>query len=92
MSLAIEEISAKTGKEIADDYREATLNELRVNTQQDCAHCVRVNFEDCEEDGVIAAYTMVKIDVNSYLDQAYMDKRNKLLEKSESLLEDLKKD
>ena len=90
--LAIEEIGAKTGKEIEDDYREATLNELRVNTQQNCAHCVRVKFEDCEEDGVIAAYTMVEIDVNSYLDQSYMDKRNKLLEKSESLLDDLKKD
>ena len=41
---------------------------------------------------MIAAYTMVKIDVNSYLDQSYMDKRDKLLEKSESLLDDLKKD
>ena len=90
--LAIEEIGATSGKEIAEDYREASTNVLKVNTKQGCANCVRVNYEDCIEDGVVAVYTMVEIDVNSYLDQAYMDKRDKILEKSETLLDDLKKD
>ena len=89
--VAIEELGAEAGKESAEEYREVTTNTLKISLQDNCANCVRVDYEDCDEDGYVIVYTKVKVNVNDYINQEYMDKRNKLLEKSESLLEDLKK-
>ena len=90
--VAIEEVGAEAGKEFAEEYREATTNTLKISLKSNCSNCVRVDYEDCEEDGYVIVYTKVKVSVSDYIDQEYMDKRDKLLEKSESLLEELKKD
>ena len=92
VKVAIEEIGAEAGKESAEEYREATTNTLKISLKSNCSNCVRVDYEDCEEDGYVIVYTKVKVSVSDYIDQEYMDKRDKLLEKSESLLEELKKD
>ena len=38
-----------SGKEVVEDYREATYNELKISLNKDCSNCLRVDFEDCEK-------------------------------------------
>ena len=88
--IGIEEMERASGKDYGSDYRDATYNELKVSTEEDCDHCVRDKFEDCEDDGYMVVYTRVKIDVENYINKDLRGKRNKLLEKPEELLDELK--
>jgi len=90
LDAAFESVERNTGREVTDDFRSATLGELHVNVHENCSHCVIENSEDCIDDGYVVVYTMVKIDVQDYLDKEYQDKKEKLLEKPELLLQQLK--
>ena len=87
---AIDEKTQLSGGERAEDYTQAAYERLKINTNEACRFCVIIDSDECEDDGYLVVYTKVQVDIEKYLNQDFQAKMDKLLEKPEALLKELK--
>ena len=74
----------------ASDYSEAMYEKLKIVIDQPCNYCVLDESVECEDDGYLVVYTRVKVNVEDYLNQDLRSQMNKLLEKPEELMNEIK--
>ena len=76
--------------EKASDYSEAMYEKLKIIIDQPCNYCALDESVECEDDGYLVVYTRVKVNVEDYLNQGLRDQMDKLLEKPEEMLNEIK--
>jgi len=90
ISQGIEEISAAKGYDVGEQYDEAVLNELSVDTNGPCNYCSRDDSEECEDSGKLVVFTKVKVNVEDYLNEDLRERMDELLENSKSMMDGLR--
>ena len=79
----------KYGEE-ASDYAEVLYEKLKIIIDQPCNYCSLDESVECEDGGYLVVYSRVKVDVEDYLNQGLRDKMDKLLEKPEAMINEIK--
>ena len=65
-------------------------NKLKIIIDQPCNYCSLDESVECEDDGYLAVYTRVKVNVEDYLNQDLRNKMDTLLEKPEEMMNEIK--
>ena len=76
--------------EKASDYSEAMYEQLKIVIDQPCNYCALDESVECEDDGYLVVYTRVKVNVEDYLNQDLRSQMDKLLEKPEEMMNEIK--
>ena len=76
--------------EKASDFSNAMYEKLKITIDQPCNYCALDESEECEDGGYLAVYTRVKVSVEDYLNQDLRSQMNKLLEKPEEMMNEIK--
>ena len=76
--------------EQASDYSNAMYEQLKITIDQPCNYCALDESEECEDGGYLVVYTRVKVSVEDYLNQDLRSQMNKLLEKPEEMMNEIK--
>ena len=76
--------------EKASDYSEVMYEKLKIEIDQPCNYCAVDESVECEDDGYLVVYTRVKVNVEDYLNQDLRDNMEKLLEKPEEMMNEIK--
>ena len=79
----------KYGEE-ASDYAEVLYEKLKIVIDQPCNYCSLDESVECEDGGYLVVYTRVKVDIEDFLNQDLRDKMDKLLEKPEEMINEIK--
>jgi len=89
---AIEEKQIISGgkNDNVDQYISAAYQKLKLELDQPCNYCLRDESEECEDNGYLVVYTRVKINVEDFLNEDLRNKMDKLLEKPDELMNELK--
>ena len=74
----------------AADFSIAMYERLKINIDQPCNYCALDESEECEDGGYLAVYTRVRVSVEDYLNQDLRSQMDKLLEKPEELMNEIK--
>ena len=74
----------------ASDYSEAMYEKLKIMIDQPCNYCSLDESEECEDGGYLVVYTRVKVNIDDYLNQDLRSKMDKLLEKPEEMMNEIK--
>ena len=73
-----------------DQYISAAYQKLKLELDQPCNYCLKDESEECEDKGYLVVYTRVKINVEDFLNEDLRNKMDKLLEKPDELMKELK--
>ena len=95
------QIKSEAGKQAEDalrdkygektsDYSEVMYEKLKIDIDQPCIHCTIDESIECEDNGYLVVYTRVKVDVEKYMNQDLRAKMDKLLEKPEEMMKEIK--
>ena len=76
--------------EKASDYAEVLYEKLKIIIDQPCNYCSLDESVECEDDNYLVVYTRVKVDIEDFLNQDLRDKMDKLLEKPEEMINEIK--
>ena len=79
----------KYGEE-ASDYAEVLYEKLKIVIDQPCNYCSLDESVECEDGGYLVVYTRVKVNIEDFLDQDLRDNMDRLLEKPEEMLKEIK--
>ena len=74
----------------AEDFAIAMYEQLKIEIDQPCFYCAIDESEECEDSGYLVVYTRVKVDVEEYLNQDLRATMDKLLEKPEEMMNEIK--
>ena len=74
----------------AADYAEVLYERLKVQIDQPCIFCAVDKSVECEDSGYLVVFTRVKVDVEGYLNQDLRSRMDKMLEKPEEMMNELK--
>jgi len=89
---AIEEKQIISGgkNDNVDQYISAAYQKLKLELDQPCNYCLRDESEECEDNGYLVVYTRVQVNVEDFLNEDLRNKMDKLLEKPDELMNELK--
>jgi len=76
--------------EKASDFTEVIYEKLKLSIDQPCNHCAIDESVECEDDGYLVVYTRVKVNVEDYMNQDLRNRMDKLLEKPDELMNEIK--
>ena len=89
-SIEEKQILSGSKNDNVDQFISAAYQKLKLQLDQPCNYCLRDESEECEDDGYLVVYSSVKVNVEDYLNQDLRDNMEKLLEKPEEMMNEIK--